>query len=143
MENENNQIDISPEEFREQKEFVELNEIYFQAGDWYVNRENLVQNTNIKLNYEIECLKREKKQFKCRAKFKLQGMSENKDEKFIEINCNLMVEAFAKKEVSENFWKAYEEMTVPILTVPYFREHVFSLTGKMGIPPIRVPHWTP
>lgn len=89
---ENTQNEISPEEFKEQKQYVNLDEIYFQSGNWEVDKEQFGEKNSIELGFDRDCLEKDSIHFKCVQKFTLKVISEKTEEEVVSISCNIVVE---------------------------------------------------
>lgn len=120
---------------------IHLIDIYFQSGDWHVDRDKLGSRNRLEVGFKTEILEQDSRHSYFLQKFNLAVKPENVDETVVTIACEIVVKCTSDQDVSSDFWKTYEQTTLAIISVPYFREFVFSLSGKMGIPPIHVPHW--
>lgn len=120
---------------------INLIDVYFQAGNWQVNREKLGSRNHLEVGFETDVLEQDTKHSYFLQKFELTAKPEKGGETAVLITCDIVVKCVSETDVAADFWKKYQQNTLPVISVPYFREYVFSLTGKMGIPPIHVPHW--
>lgn len=120
---------------------IHLIDLYFQSGDWHVELEKLGSRNRLKVGFKTEVLEQDSRHSYYMQKFNLAVKPENVDETVVKIACEIVVKCTSDQDVTPDFWKTYEQTTLPVISVPYFREYVFSLSGKMGIPPIHVPHW--
>ena len=132
---------IPPEEYKKAVHNIHLVDMYFRWSEWFIKREFLGEKNHIDIHIDNDITEQDVHHSIFVQHYFLTVISEDKKEIAVEIKCSIVTSCKSEAEISKEFWKSYEQITLPVITVPYFREYVYSLTGKMGIPPIIVPHW--
>lgn len=130
-----------PKDYKKAVPNINLVDIIFQSGSWEVFREKLGDENHIDLEFNTEVLEQDTHHTVYKQKFLVKVIAKDQKDYAVTINCNIIVTCESETEITKEFWKAYEQISLPVITVPYFRECVYSISGKMGIPPIVVPHW--
>jgi preprotein translocase subunit SecB len=130
-----------PKDYKKAVPKINLVDIIFQSGSWEIFREKLGSENHIDLNFDTEELEQDSFHTIFKQKFYVKVTAKELKEPAVTIKCDIIVICESKTEISPEFWEAYKQISLPVITVPYFREFVYSISVKMGIPPIVVPHW--
>lgn len=138
---ETKQKPVTDQQKTETRPVIHLIDLYFSAGDWQVSREKLGAKNRLEVKFETEVTDQGPRHSYFIQKFNLTVKPDKSEEIVASFNCQIVVKCTSDSDVPTEFWKKYETEVLPVISVPYFREYVFSLSGKMGIPPIHVPHW--
>lgn len=133
---------IPPEKYSELVKTVHFFDIVFKGGNWSVNPDVLGERNSIIVGFETERRDIDDNRVEFTQHYKLNVIPKNKKRPVVKIECDIVTQCYSDEKQSDIFWDTYERMTLPVITVPFFREHVHSLSGKMGIQPIVVPPWT-
>lgn len=64
-----------------------------------------------------------------------------KRKKIFELNATFSVEFEATEGFSEEFYEIFKESSLRLMTWPYLREFVASMTGRMQLPPLHLGLW--
>jgi len=135
--------EISPKEYRGFIEGIELEDIFFSKASFELlvpNRDFWREKTSIGVTENAELLERDSKKFVVNHKYNLAISNRtDKKEKFLKISANLIVEYSTKKEITEEIFRVFRKINLPLNTWPYFREYVHSCIGRLNIPPLILP----
>jgi len=135
--------EVSPQEYRDFIKGVEIENIFFSKGSFELlvfNRPFWKEEIDFSIKENAKLLERNTKNFVVAHKYNLVISSANKkDEKFLKISADLIVEYSSKKEITEEIFKLFREINLPVNTWPYFREYVHSCMGRLNLPPLILP----
>jgi len=135
--------EVSPKEYREFIKGIELEDIFFSKTNFELlvfNRDFWREKININIIENAKLLDRNSEKFVVTHKYNLViSNSANKEEKFLKISANLIVEYSTKKEITEEIFELFRKINLPLNTWPYFREYVHSCMGRLNIPPLILP----
>jgi len=136
-----NEERIPPDQFQELIQTVHLNKIYLKSGNWNVNKKTLLSSNEIDISIgnDLTILNEEKVSFN--QLFNLRLIPNGKKRSSLNIKCELVADFNSETKLDHNFWVTFGEYIVPTISIPFLREYVLSLTGKMDIPPILLPLW--
>lgn len=132
---------LSPEEYKEQIEFVQLVDTYFESSNWELDKSKLSNMNQIRVSVENQIKEQDSDSAEFSQRYSLRIHPEDQRKVAVKINCNIISTCTSSRELSSRFWTTYAERTLPVITFPLFREYVFGISGKMGIKPIIVPLW--
>jgi hypothetical protein len=133
---------IPPDEFNDLVKNVQLSGIYFKSGQWSINHDLLDDKNILTVGFDIDEINEDSNSVKFSQKFNLSLTAEEKKRAGVKISVEIVTHCIAEKEMTAKFWNTYKEVSLPIISVPFFREYIYNLTGKMDIHPITVPPWT-
>ena len=117
-------------------------EVVFQSGQWSLHSELLGTQNGIDVGFETVRKDIDENHIEFTQHFILNVIPKGKKRAAVKIECDIVTTCETEGKQPDSFWNTYERITLPVITVPFFREHAHSLSGKMGIPPIVVPPWT-
>jgi len=99
--------------------------------------DKVFQKLNIKVNGNVETVSKSDGTINYKKKFSLKAKFGNKI--ILNINAVYDVIYLLEIEASEEYLKYFGERNVPINVWPFFRELCYSITSRMGIPPLTLP----
>ncbi len=133
---------LEPEQYQAEVGSVSFTDIYFKSGDWLVRPETLGEKNRIEVGFETEKTIIDPTRVTFEQNFKLRVRTRHERKFPVIVNCVIVTNCVSDWKHNEKFWRTYEVVSLPVITVPFFREFVHSMTSKMGIAPIIVPPWT-
>ncbi|MDD5224719.1 MAG: hypothetical protein PHE84_12090 [bacterium] len=133
-----------PEEYLRLLKGFEIKDICLTSSTYSIDKNKITENkqTDIDLHIEIEAsfkLSETKKEAIFYAKNYLFGKIKNEDPKIIEIRTTFELFFSSSEEINNEFLNIYNDVSLPLNVVPYFREFVQNLTQRSGVRPIVLP----
>jgi preprotein translocase subunit SecB len=132
---------VSPKKYSNILANIEIKKIGFLEISSNFNVEALKEGAiSVDAKNEVEITHTENiKTFAAIDGYQLTGRLEEKT--LFTIKIKIMVVFNCKAKPEEEFLKLFEQNTLKVITYPYVREEVQSLTTKMGITPLVLPMW--
>lgn len=134
---------LSPKEYRQELEFVELKKIELESCSVRLKRDRL-QATSGPITLDITSKAEHKiidpKTAVLTEQFLLVGTRTTKRNYIIRIEYTVSVTLERLKgNFTNEFLDTYMIVNLNLITWPYFREFVHNITHRMGIPPLVLP----
>lgn len=130
---------ISPEDYHEALDHVQLTSITMDACSIKVNREKADGDMSINIkdsaSYSIE----DEKNIVVASNYDLVATKTTKKESALKIMCTYKVVFSTEKPVTNDFMDVFMEINVPMNTWPYFREFVQNMVQRSGFPQLTLP----
>ncbi|OIO58110.1 MAG: hypothetical protein AUJ47_11820 [Candidatus Marinimicrobia bacterium CG1_02_48_14] len=128
---------ISPDEYRRILETLDLSRIWLENGSFNVNRENLSEKLAIgfkeKYTYvNTDAGARITAVVSLNAGEKSRGIA-------IKIMGQFVLDFNTPDTLTDDFFEIYQDISLPFIVWPFFREYVYSITSRMEIPPLTLP----
>jgi len=79
------------------------------------------------------------KGFTVKHTYKLDIKRGESGKRYARIECSFIVEYRSEKPMTDELFKIFEKVNLPLNTWPYFREFVQNSTVRMGLPPLVLP----
>lgn len=129
---------IAPQLYQETLEQLDLQSVCLDEVKACCARETAQDGqVNVSLSAEAEDRQAEK-QYLAFITYSLRG--ERDGEMLLEIEAKYRLIFDAPVPVPDGFFEVFRELNLRITTMPYFRELVASMTGRMGIPTLTLPY---
>ena len=130
---------VTPKEYRDFLEGVKLKGIYLKDVNAKVDRDLIITERLPKVSiYDTASYKFNKEGFKVENKFTL--TSKNKERKqVLKIECTFVLNFTSEKEINDDLFEVYQNVSLPFNTWPFVRELAFSISSRMNIPPLTLP----
>ncbi len=137
--NQNNQkMPIAPQLYQEMLEQLELQSVCLDELQSCCDREAAQDGqVEIKLAINSEARQTEANYFAF-ITYSLRG--ERDKEMLLEIKAKYRLVFNASEPVPDGFFDVFRDLNLRITTMPYFRELVASMTGRMNIPTLTLPY---
>ena len=132
---------LSPEKYAEILRGTELQEIFLESCSASVNREMMFGKAGIQVSIrERASYDREDDLVKIKHSFNLTCTHpEIEKGPLIKISATFCLLYTSVPDFDEDFFDVFKKMTLPVVSWPYFREFVQSMTQRMSIPPLTLP----
>jgi preprotein translocase subunit SecB len=131
---------ISPEDYRNILESLELSTLYVTELNGKLKEENATEMLRLSID-EANTFVQEKNLLKIVYSYKFSAKDEAKDEAAITINVKFTVIYTLTKDVqiAKDFMKVFGDLTLGMLLWPYFRELITNTIYRMGYPQLVLP----
>ena len=129
---------ISPEEYREILDGLELKDILVSNIKADIKHEYLSDGLKIKIKNDANYLIDEDDDLIITIRYKLSANSKEK-KSALKIEATYIAVFDSVKEITDDFFDVYKEISLPLNIWPFFRELVNSTTARMNVPPLTLP----
>lgn len=142
MKREQAEIKLSPKEYRELLNAIDLEDIAMEsctakkAPKW-IDSPDL--NIAIKFDGFNKTIEDVEGKFFVSVKYSFLAYKRVKKDWRVKIDALYNLEFNVEREIPKGFWEIYTEKSIHINTWPYFRELVQSFLQKMGLPSLTLP----
>lgn len=127
---------ISPETYGKILDGIELDDIALIKLNSSINQDNLSASMKISIK-DVSAFVNDEQGFKVENKYTLLSKKENKIGLKIEAVYLISFKSIAT--IDDDFFDIYKSMSLPLITWPFFRELVYSITSRTSIPPLTLP----
>ncbi|MBD3378516.1 hypothetical protein GF406_26045 [candidate division KSB1 bacterium] len=127
---------ISPETYGKILAGIELDDIALTKLNSSINHDNLSASMKISIK-DVSAFVNDEQGFKVENKYTLLSKTENKIGLKIEAVYLISFKSIAT--IDDDFFDIYKSMSLPLITWPFFRELVNSITSRTNIPPLTLP----
>jgi preprotein translocase subunit SecB len=127
---------ISPETYGKILDGIELDDIALTKLNSSINHDNLSASMKISIK-DVSAFVNDEQGFKVENKYTLLSKTENKIGLKIEAVYLISFKSIAT--IDDDFYDIYKSMSLPLITWPFFRELVNSITSRTNIPPLTLP----
>jgi preprotein translocase subunit SecB len=127
---------ISPETYGKILDGIELDDIALTKLNSSINHDNLSASMKISIK-DVSAFVNDEQGFKVENKYTLLSKTENKIGLKIEAVYLISFKSIAT--IDDDFFDIYKSMSLPLITWPFFRELVNSITSRTNIPPLTLP----
>lgn len=131
---------ISPEDYRNILEALELSTLYVTELNGKLKEENATESLRLNID-EAHTFVQKNNLLKIIYNYKFSAKDEAKDEAAISINVKYTVIYTLTKDVqiTKDFMKVFSDLTLGMLLWPYFRELITNTIYRMGYPQLVLP----
>jgi hypothetical protein len=133
-------LDISPEEYREFVQGIELQQVYLSTAKVKRSR---TPNFKAPLSYGHGAGKSKFGQlsegFFASFTFHIVLLEEGIEQPFGEIDVTFTAEYSSERKMTKKIFEVFEQINLPLNLYPYVREYVHAATSRMGIPTLILP----
>lgn len=130
---------LSPEEYQNYIENLELKNIYLESCTAKVNKNNQDYPQEISINSKTSYKNLENEIAEVRRKYTLTSYKEKKSNFGVKISAEYVLIYHTKREFSEDFFEIFKNLNVPLNIWPYFREFVQNMVARMDLPNLTLP----
>ena len=130
-------------EYKRDLKNIRLERLFFVEFNSKLNIDELSESDSISMDSKnsVQVLENnEDNSFAIIDKYIFTGTSKKKQ--VLEISMKIMAVFEYEKELSNDFFKKFENNVLKLITYPYVRQAVQDITQKMGLPPLVLPIWT-
>jgi preprotein translocase subunit SecB len=131
---------ISPEEYREFVQGLELKHVYLSAAK--VKRVRM-PDVAVPLRYGHNISKKRysnsEEGFSASFTFQVTLFEEGVEAPFGEIDVTFTAEYTAKQAMTKKIFEVFGDINLPLNVFPYIREYVHTTTNRMGFPTLILP----
>jgi len=132
---------MSPEKYAETLRDTELTDIFLESCSTSVDRDTMLGRVGLKVSVKQRAsYSREDDIVKIKHSFSLTCKHhEIEKNSLIKISATFCLVYVTVSSFDDDFFKVFKRTTLPMVSWPYFREFVQSMTQRMGIPPLTLP----
>lgn len=135
-----NSAKISPEEYREFVQGIELKHVYLSAAK--VKRVRMPDiDVPLRYGHSIDKKKYSKLEegFSASFTFQVALFEEDVEEPFGEIDVTFTAEYTTEQPMTKRIFEIFGDLNLPLNVFPYIREYVHTTTNRMGFPTLILP----
>ncbi len=128
---------LTPKQYREALNFIELRDIYLKQTNCFLHSRDVTESANIEIRDEISDVKLLENvaiiehQYSIKVKT---GDTEN-----FELSATFVLKYELKKALPDEFYEIYKSVSLPVHSYPFFRELVSSMVSRSGLPKLIMP----
>jgi preprotein translocase subunit SecB len=132
---------LKPETYNEFIKGLELKNIYLKRGfvDFKTENSDVVRNPVFDFRTECSYAAVGEETFRVEDELSLAIRQKDQRKTDIMLQCTFVLLYTSKAPMSDEIFKTFSALNVPLNTWPYFREFVQSCTSRLGLPPLVLP----
>lgn len=130
---------MSPQEYRDFLEKIELESIMLDTCALKTNRQNLSSDMKLDIGHKVSFSLEDETTASVISNYNLVATKSVKKDFALKISAAYTVILSAKEDIPKEFMDIFVNINIQMHTWPFFRELVQSLTQKSGLPPLTLP----
>jgi len=133
-----NDFNLSPKEYQAILKNVELRSIILKRLETKIDTDISFERLDIDF-VEDASYKKKDDEIIILHEFSVIGYELMDAKHVIDLSGDFQLTFSGDEHFNDDFFKIYKKFNLPIITMPYFRELITTMTSRMGIPPIVLP----
>lgn len=130
---------ISPAEYKEILQKVDLESIALEECSVKVKRKNIRNSMQLAIKSSANHIFLEAGKIEFTHEYELISFADKKKEYAMKINCSYKILLTSEADIHEDFPKIFAKVNLSINTWPYFREFVQNMVQRINFPPLTLP----
>jgi preprotein translocase subunit SecB len=130
---------LSPPDYLEIIKEIELESISLIDCSAQLNPEQVNPNMKVSIQEKSSFKRLNDDRIDIFHTYKMDVRAEEASKSFVFLNAKFKVELAHASKMTDDAFDIYSHHSLPVLTIPYFREFVNSITARMNISPITLP----
>jgi len=128
---------IEPQEYSRVLGTLELGEISIDKGSFNITREHFDGSLTLDIKDNCDFIETDDG-IEVTVSYTLLGKS-NAKKTAIRIKADFLLTYATPETITEDFFEVFQNVSLPFIIWPFFREYVYSITSRMYIPPLTLP----
>ncbi len=132
---------ITPEEYSSFLKHVEIENISLVNCQSKINTrfKKIPESLDIIFKHIENQKKIKENLYAITVEFRVDGNPKNSKTNFVSFSATYKILLSSKGDLPDDFFAIYNDLTLPIIAWPFFREYVYSISSKMDIPKLTLP----
>ncbi len=134
---------ISPEEYTQTLEKLDVDAIFLDACSVKANRDKIASSIHLDVRHKASYLIKDNRSAKVTSIYDLVVFKKKKRDFALKISCTYSLLFSCDEPITDDFMEIFLEVNIQMTTWPYFREFVQNMVQRTGLPPLTLPLFVP